>query len=71
MGDFLCVGLLAECLLIRLRGVVVREYETIFNFITTNEITAFSGVERQFSSCICQDLQMFCYLFCKRQTRTQ
>ena len=31
MGDFLCVGLLEGCLLIGLHGVVVWEYETIFN----------------------------------------
>ena len=42
MEDFLCLGLLADCLLIRLHGVIVWEYEAIFNtkyFIIIGKIT--------------------------------
>ena len=41
--DFLCVGLLVDYLWVRLHGVIVREYETLFNanyFIINNKITA-------------------------------
>ena len=43
MGGFLCVGLLIDYLLIRLYGVVLREYETISNinyFIMNSKINA-------------------------------
>ena len=49
MGDFLCVGLLADYLLIRLHGVVVLEYETIFNtkyFIINGKTTALCSQNR-------------------------
>ena len=42
-GDFLCVGPLADYLLVRLHGIVVWEYNTIFNtkhFIINSKITA-------------------------------
>ena len=44
VGDFLCVWLLANYLLIRIRGVVVWVYVTIF--IITSKITALSGRNR-------------------------
>ena len=42
MGDFVCVVLLADYVLIKLHGVVVYEYETIFNtnFIINSKIAA-------------------------------
>ena len=43
MGDFVCFGLLTDYLVIRLHGVDVGEYETIFNtkyFIINSKITA-------------------------------
>ena len=43
VGDFLSVELLADCSLIKLHGIVARDYETIFNskyFIINAKITA-------------------------------
>ena len=43
VGDFLCMGLLVGCMLIKLHGVVLWEYETIFNtkyFIFNRKIIA-------------------------------
>ena len=43
MSEFLSVELLADCLLIRLRGVFAWEYETIFStmyFIISTKITS-------------------------------
>ena len=56
MGDLLCVGLLADYFLIRLHGVVVWEYDTIFNtkyFIINSKITAL---------CNCKHSAMLAYI---------
>ena len=49
MGDILCAGLLADSLWIKLHGVVVWVYETIFNskyLINNNKITALCSRNR-------------------------
>ena len=46
LSDFLCIGLLADYSLIRLHGVVVWEYEIVFNtkhFIINSKITTLSS----------------------------
>ena len=65
MGEFLCEGLLADYLFIRLHGVAVWEYETIFNtkyFIINSKII---------DLCSCNRTAVLTYTYIHTHTHTQ